>query len=132
MAQKYYHNDYKKLLGVDETRTASEKLLDKAIGGFRPPFEAKEEKLPQKKVKEEHSSLTHSEVLAKVLKNIEGNSNAGKLIKPLSILKKCLGDKAFTSSADINSYERWKDILEKVTSIDDRLNGTYGEILPIN
>ena len=33
--QKYYHNDYKKLLGVDESRTASEQLLDRAIGGFK-------------------------------------------------------------------------------------------------
>ena len=29
MAEKHYQNDYKKLMGVDESRTASEKLLDK-------------------------------------------------------------------------------------------------------
>ncbi len=35
MKDKYYHNDYKKMMGLDETRTASEKLLDKALGGFK-------------------------------------------------------------------------------------------------
>jgi hypothetical protein len=28
---KFYHNDIKKQLGIDESRTASEKLLDKVI-----------------------------------------------------------------------------------------------------
>ena len=28
---KYYHNDIKKQLGIDDSRTASEKLLDKVI-----------------------------------------------------------------------------------------------------
>lgn len=32
MTEKHYHNDYKRLIGLDESRTASEKLLDKAIG----------------------------------------------------------------------------------------------------
>jgi hypothetical protein len=27
--QKHYHNDYKKQMGIDESRTASEKLLDR-------------------------------------------------------------------------------------------------------
>ena len=31
MTQKHYQNDYKKLLGVDESRTASEKLLDRDL-----------------------------------------------------------------------------------------------------
>lgn len=49
--QKYYHNDYKKLMGVDESRTASEKLLDRAIGGTRPAPIVKEEQPPLKKIK---------------------------------------------------------------------------------
>jgi hypothetical protein len=31
MAKHHYNNNYKKLLGIDESRTASEKLLDKII-----------------------------------------------------------------------------------------------------
>jgi len=32
--EPYYRNNVKKMLGVDETRTKSEKLLDRAVGGF--------------------------------------------------------------------------------------------------
>ena len=96
MTQKYYHNNYKQLLGIDQTRTASEKLLDKAIGGVKP--EPKQEKVIEKKVKQEHSNLTHQEVLDKIIKNFDGNSNASKLVKPVNILKKCLEDSSFVLS----------------------------------
>lgn len=36
---KYYHNDYKKMIGLDETRTASEKILDKVIGNITPKLQ---------------------------------------------------------------------------------------------
>jgi len=61
--QKYYHNDYKKLMGLDETRTASEKLLDRAVGGFKQADQIIQERPLQKKVKEEHTVLTHREIL---------------------------------------------------------------------
>ena len=58
----------------------------------------------EKRVKEENVSLTHSEVLNKLLKNIEGNKSAVKVVKPLSILKKCLNDQSFTTSTEINNF----------------------------
>ena len=103
MSQKYYHNDYKKMMGLDETRTASEKLLDKAIGGAKKVSEVVVKPV-EKRVKEENVSLTHSEVLNKLLKNIEGNKSAVKVVKPLSILKKCLNDQSFTTSTEINNF----------------------------
>ncbi len=90
-------------MGLDQTRTASEKLLDKAIGGVKKVPETVVKPV-QKKVKQENISLTHSEVLNKLIKNIEGNKNAVKVLKPLSILKKCLNDQSFTTSAEINTF----------------------------
>lgn len=128
MSQKYYHNDYKKMLGLDETRTASEKLLDKAIGGFRQKVEVKEERPPEKKVKEEHVALAHREVLEKLMKNIESNTNASKVLKPLNILKKCLNDVGFVEDAEVNTLEQWKRIAESLIDIDDRVVGNFSEI----
>ena len=127
MSNKYYHNDYKKMMGVDETRTASEKLLDKAIGGFRKAVEVVE-KPAEKKVKEENVSLTHSDVLGKLVKNIENNRNAVKLVKPLNILKKCLNDQSFVNSAEINTFEQWKSMTYLLIECDEKLVGNYSEI----
>jgi hypothetical protein len=107
MSQKYYHNDYKKMMGLDETRTKSEKLLDRAVGGFRQREELVQERVLQKKVKEEHTVLSHREIREKLVKSIEGNTNAGKVLKPLNILKKCVNDQAFVSDAEINVFEQW-------------------------
>jgi hypothetical protein len=103
MTNKYYHNDYKKMMGVDETRTASEKLLDKAIGAFKKTVEVVD-KPTEKKVKEENLNLTHLDILNKLVKNIEGNKNAVKLLKPLNILKKCMNDQVFLNSPEINTF----------------------------
>ena len=51
--------------------------------------------MTEKKVKQEHSNMTHQEVLDKIIKNVDGNSNASKLVKPVNILKKCLEDSSF-------------------------------------
>ena len=39
MAEKYYQNDYNKLMGVDESRTASEELVDKLKNDVYKPIE---------------------------------------------------------------------------------------------
>lgn len=54
MAEKHYLNDYKRIMGVDESRTASEKLLDRAIRRRDPPAQTadkEEREEPVKKVK---------------------------------------------------------------------------------
>lgn len=130
--QKYYHNDYKKLMGVDESRTASEKLLDRAIGGVRPAAKPKEEQPRMKKVKEEQSNLTHSQILGKVMKNVSSNNSAGKLLKPLSLLKKCLNDPMFVEDSEINNISGWSNMFLSLMEIDGRMLGSYGEINLVN
>lgn len=54
MAEKHYLNDYKRIMGVDESRTASEKLLDRAIRKRDPAahiVEKVDREEPMKKVK---------------------------------------------------------------------------------
>lgn len=127
MTQKYYHNDYKKMMGLDETRTASEKLLDKAIGGFKAVPELAS-RPAEKKVKEEAVSLSHAEVLGKLTKNIENSKSAVKVLKPLAILRKCLNDQAFTCSPQINTFEQWNALLGLLIEADDSLVGNYSEV----
>lgn len=77
-------------------------------------------------MKQEVSSLTHVEVLTKITKNIVSNSNAGKLLKPLSILKKCLEDKSFILNPEVNKLDQWFDLLQRLLEIDERMIGNYG------
>lgn len=93
-------------------------MLDRAIGRQRPVAEPKDEKPAEKKVKQEASSLTHAEVLAKITKNIAANTNAGKLLKPLGILKKCLEDKSFIANPEVNKLEQWIDLLQLLLAVD--------------
>lgn len=124
MKDKYYHNDYKKMMGLDETRTASEKLLDKAIGGFKGKTEVVQ-KIIEKKIKEENVNLTHIDVFNKLAKNIENNKNAVKVLKPLNILRKCLNDQSFVTHPEINTIKQWKAIVDLVIDTDDKLVGNY-------
>lgn len=79
-------------------------------------------------MKEETVSLTHEEVLAKLVKNIEGNKTAAKLIKPLTILKKCLNDQSFISAPPINNKGQWQSLGRLLMDVDYKLMGSYSEI----
>lgn len=62
------------------------------------------------------------------MKNIDNNKNAVKLLKPLNILKKCLNDQSFVSSAEINTFEQWKAMAYLLIESDEKLVGNYSEI----
>lgn len=72
--------------------------------------------------------MTHGDVLGKLVKNIDNNKNAVKLVKPLNILKKCLNDQSFVSSAEINTFEQWKTMAYLLIECDEKLLGNYSEI----
>lgn len=81
MDQKHYHNDYKKLHGVDESRTASEKLLDRNLTKRREAeglnlTEVRQSE-PQKKVKKEShagENIDAGDVIKKVIKAIKNQT----------------------------------------------------------
>ena len=81
--------------------------------------------MPEKKVKQEHLALTHFEVLTKLVKNIDSNNKASKLVKPFGILRKCLGDKAFVLSPEVNSEAQWTGLLMQLIAVDERVVGNY-------
>jgi hypothetical protein len=99
MAQKHYHNDFKKLNGIDESRTASEKILDKVMRGRESslPVATHPEpaSLPRKKVKregEDNREIKSAEILDKLMKTVAVSNNSAKVEKGLSVLLKCLGE----------------------------------------
>lgn len=44
------------------------------------------------------------------MKSVSVNNCAGKLLKPLSLLKKCLNDPMFVDNSEINTIDSWSSM----------------------
>ena len=66
------------------------------------------------------------------MKNVSSNNSAGKLLKPLSLLKKCLNDPMFVEDNEINNISGWSSMFLSLMDIDGRMLGSYGEINLVN
>ena len=72
--------------------------------------------------------MEHREVWGRVVKGIRSAKDAGKLVKVLGVLGKCLRDAGFVGSREVDSEEKWRELLKAVVDIDDRAIGSFSEL----
>ncbi len=66
------------------------------------------------------------------MKSVSVNNSAGKLLKPLSLLKKCLNDPMFVDNSEINTIDSWSSMFMSLMQIDGRILGSYSEVNLVN